>query len=289
MIELRALTVAALIAAFRGRVFLTWALVLAETALTALLPLLIGLTIDGLLEGSSTELGRLAVVMGTLIGVAMLRRMYDTRVYGTMRVALGEAQTRAAPTLPVSALNARLGMGRELADFLEETVPDAMSAAVHLCIALVVLYSYSTTLALACVVTATAMALIYALFHRRFYRLNASLNQQTERQVSVLATRRERSAAVHLRRIRRLEVGISDTEAVLYGAVFVVLLSLVLFNLWFAATALTVSVGMLFAVVSYSWEFVESSLVLPVTFQSWSRLSELQRRIVSDEHGATNF
>ncbi len=283
MTELQALTISALLAAFRGRVSLTWILVLGETALTALLPLLIALAIDGLLEGSYGEFRHLALIMGALIAVAVLRRIYDTRVYGTMRVVLGETQARREPTLPVSALNARLGMGRELADFLEQTVPDAMSAAVHLCVALAVLFGYSPLLALACTVTAIAMASIYALFHRRFYRLNSSLNRQTERQVSVLATRRERSARIHLMRLRRLEVELSDTEAFLYGAVFVLLLSLILFNLWFAATTLTVTVGTLFAVVSYSWEFVENSLALPETLQRWSRLSEIQRRLASTQ------
>ena len=52
--------------------------------------------------------------MFALVLMAVIRRLYDTRVYSTVRVALGQAQTGRAGALPISTLNARLGKGREL-------------------------------------------------------------------------------------------------------------------------------------------------------------------------------
>lgn len=277
----RDLTIATLLRVFTGRISLTWALILIETSLMALIPLFIGFAIDGLLAGSMIELWRLAAIMAALIGVAVIRRVYDTRVYGTVRVELGREQAARSADLPVSALNARLAMGRELVDFLEQTLPEAMAAAVQLSIAVIVLYAFAPELALAGGGAALAMLIIYALFHRRFFRLNGALNQQTEQQVSVLEQRKGRPLQAHLMRLRRHEVRLSDTEAVLYGAIFIVLLGLILFNLWFAATQLTITVGTIFAIISYSWEFIESALALPATLQSWSRLSEIMRRLNS--------
>ena len=279
MLTGHALTIATLVRVFRGRVSLTWGMILTETALMALIPLFIGFAIDGLLAGTMQELWHLAGLMAALIAMAVIRRVYDTRVYGTIRVELGRAQAARSSDLAVSALNARLGMGRELVDFLEETLPQAMAAGVQVLVSVGILYAFSPVLALAGGVAALTMAAIYALFHRRFYRLNGALNQQTERQVSILDRREARPTLAHLLRLRRLEVRLSDTEAVLYGAIFVVLLGLILFNLWFATTALSSSVGTIFSIISYSWEFVESALALPVTLQSWSRLSEITRRL----------
>jgi len=275
------LTIATLVRVFRGRVSLTWAMILAETSLMALIPLFIGFAIDGLLAGTLRELWILAGIMSALIVTAVIRRIYDTRVYGTLRVEMGREQARRSAQLPVSSLNARLGMGRELVDFLEETLPEAMAAGVQLIIAVIVLYAFSPVLALAGSLAVLAMALIYAFFHRRFYRINSALNHQAEKQVSVLESRQARATRVHLLRLRRHEVRLSDTEAVLYGLIFVVLLGLILFNLWFAATELTVTVGTIFSIIMYSWEFVESALALPVLLQSWSRLSEIMRRLNS--------
>lgn len=273
------LTVFSLLKLFRGRVTMTWVLTFGEAALAALIPLFIGLAIDGLLGGSSRALWHLASVLAALTAIGVARRLYDTRVYGTIRVELGKAQVARSAALPVSALNARLDMGRELVDFLEDTLPGAVASAVQFAVSIAVLFAYAPQLALAAAAAALAMAVVYAFFHHRFYRLNGQLNQQAERQVGVLERRTMPGALAHLTRLRRFEVQLSDAEAVLFGVVFVFLLALILFNLWLAAAVLSVSAGAVFAIVSYSWDFAEASLSVPVTLQTWSRLSEISNRL----------
>ncbi|MEX0283554.1 MAG: ABC transporter six-transmembrane domain-containing protein [Paracoccaceae bacterium] len=273
------LTIGGLLRAFPGRVMLTWAMTLGETALMALIPLFIGFAIDGLLVGSLTQLWSLGALFLALVALSVLRRVYDTRAYGTMRVEFGKTQVNRSAELPVSKLNARLNMGRELVDFLEETAPMVMTGVTQLVIAIAILFFYSPLLSFAAI-GATMVALgIYALFHRRFYRLNSALNHQTEQQVGILETRSARPVAAHLLRLRRAEVQISDSEAMLYGSIFIVLLALILFNIWYATTALNASTGTIFAVISYSWDFVDGVIALPATLQHWTRLSEITRRI----------
>lgn len=279
MLNAHDLTISSLIRVFRGRISLTWAMILVETSLLAFVPLFIGFAIDGLLSGSLRELKHLAGLMAVLVGASVFRRLYDTRVYGTIRVELGRVQVARSSELPLSMLNARFAMGRELVDFLEHTLPEAMSAAVQLTIAVAILFSFSPALALAAGATILSMATIYAFFHGRFYRLNSALNQQTEKQVSILERRREKATLAHLLSLRRLEVRLSDTEAILYGTIFVVLAGLILFNLWFAATELSITVGTIFSIISYSWDLVEGALALPITLQTLSRLSEITTRL----------
>ncbi|MEW2912610.1 ABC transporter six-transmembrane domain-containing protein [Leisingera sp. JC11] len=279
MLADRGLTLLSLLTVFKGRIALTWALTLGEAALTALVPLFIGFAIDGLLGENPRALWHLAGLLAALVALGVTRRLYDTRAYGTIRVELGKAQAARSAALPVSALNARLDMGRELVDFLEDTLPSAMAAGVQFAVSITVLFAFAQQLALAALAAAFGMAAVYALFHRRFFRLNGQLNQQAERQVGVLEKRAPQATLAHLRRLRRFEVQLSDAEAVLYGAVFALLLALVLFNLWFAAAMMTVTAGAVFSIVAYSWDFAEASLSLPVTLQTWSRLSEITNRL----------
>lgn len=279
MLKDEPLTIATLLRRFLRPISLTWLQTLAETALMALIPLLIGLAIDGLLEGDAMPLLHLAVALAALIAVGVVRRLYDTRVYGRIRVALGKALTDRAGGRPVSTVNARLGMGRELVDFLELELPEIMAAAVRLVIALVLLFAFHPVLCYAALAATLLTVALYGLFHGRFYRLNADYNHQAEQQVRVLEARSPAGILCHLTRLRRIEIRLSDTEAYLYGAIFAVLLGLILFNLWFSATAIETSVGTTFAIVSYSWELVESALVLPETLKGWSRLSEIMARI----------
>lgn len=273
------LTLATLLRLFPGRIGLTWAMTLGETALLALVPLFIGFAIDGVLGGSLREFWHLAAVFAVLIAVSVLRRIYDTRLYGTIRVAFGHTQVARGADLPISTLNAQIGMGRELVEFLEETLPMVMTGVVQLLIAILILFSYAPILAAAAGIAALGVLVIYALFHRTFFNLNGALNTQTEKQVGVLELRSARPALAFFKRLRRQEVWISDAEAVLYGLVFVVLLIAILFNLWHATAVLAVSTGAIFAIVSYSWDFVDGTLTLPVTLQSWTRVSEIMRRL----------
>ena len=71
----------------------------------------------------------------------------------------------------------------------------------------------------------------------------------------------------------------SDTDAILYGAIFAAMFAFVLTNLWFAATIPAVTAGVIFAILSYSWELVESGTALPMVLQQWTRLSEIRERL----------
>ncbi|MEM7068564.1 MAG: ABC transporter six-transmembrane domain-containing protein, partial [Pseudomonadota bacterium] len=155
------------------------------------------------------------------------------------------------------------------------------NSAVQLIISFSVLFFFHPTLAYAAIVAAGVMIGLYMMFHGRFFRLNAEYNQQSELQVSILEAKTTDSIKTHLNILRGAEVKLSDTEAFVYGTIFAVLLTFLLFNLWFTAMNLAVTPGTIFSIVSYSWEFVEAALVLPVTMQGWSRLSEIMKRINS--------
>lgn len=278
-LEGKKLTIKSLLANYVTRISITWILTLFETALSILVPLFIGFAIDGLLNEELTDFCLLGTVLGFLILLSVMRRIYDTRVYGTIRVELGKELISRSHRKSISTQNAQLGMSRELVDFLEEQVPALMNSVVQLVISFIVLFFFHPVLAYAAVAAAIVMIAIYVVFHRRFFRLNADYNQQSERQVSVLEEKTQDSILSHLKVLRRAEVKLSDTEALVYGAIFIVLLAFLLFNLWFTATNLTITAGTIFSIVSYSWEFVEAALVLPVTMQGWSRLSEIMERI----------
>ena len=271
-----------LFAMFWRRIGMTWLILIAETTLFALIPLMIGRAIDGLLGGDLTRLWELAALMFALLFVAVGRRVYDTRAYGSIRVALGTRLNRRYPHLPVSARSARQDMARELVDFLEMQAPELLTALVQITTALILLWLFHPWLAGSAIIAAVVMVGIYGLSHRRFYRLNSNLNQQKERQVHILTAGGGLAFARHLRALRRHEVRLSDTEALVYGFIYAGLMAFLLFNLWFAAQLIEPSAGDIFSIVTYSTTFLEASIALPVALQAMTRLSEISTRINSE-------
>ena len=279
MLENRTLTIASLLTAFFRPVLLTWLLTLCETGMVAIVPLFIGFAIDGLLKDSMDAYQHLGIVLALLMIIAVLRRIYDTRVYGAIRVEVGKTQIFRSDKVPVSTLNARLGMARELVDFLEQEIPTIMNSFVQIAVSLIVLYVFNPVLCNAALIATALVIILYAFCHRRFYRLNADHNQQSEQQVNILEQKSKHAVLEHLDKLRRIEISLSDTEACLYGLIFAVFFGFIAFNLWVAATGMETTVGTIFSIINYSWEFVEAALVIPMALQNWSRLSEITQRI----------
>ncbi|MHA7858551.1 MAG: ABC transporter six-transmembrane domain-containing protein [Henriciella sp.] len=279
MFDDRTLSLGSILILFWLQVGLTWALTLIETLLLVSLPLLIGFSIDGLLNQDWQPFYLLGVTMVLLIVISVGRRLFDTRAYGKMRVELGVAVVDKAQGAPVSKINARLDMSRELITFLETEAPIVIMALLQVVVSLVILFSFHGVLA-ATAGAATILALvIYAAASGRFFKLNGDLNSQAEEQVSVLESGIRESILQHLSNLRRHAVRISDTEAIVYGLIFVVLLSMLGINLWFAATQIDASPGQIFSIVTYSYEFIESAVMLPAALQSLTRISEITQRL----------
>ncbi len=70
---------------FRLRIILTWLLVIGDSSLMLLFPLIIGIAIDDYLEGSFSGLSMLVGLglLSLLVGAG--RRFYDTRIYPISR------------------------------------------------------------------------------------------------------------------------------------------------------------------------------------------------------------
>jgi len=279
MLDGRTLSLGSILKVFWLQVALTWTLTLIETLLLVSLPLLIGFSIDGLLNQNWQPFYLLGMTMAFLIVISVVRRLFDTRAYGKMRVELGAAVVDKAQGAPVSKTNARLDMSRELITFLETEAPIVIMAILQVLVSLGILFSFHGWLA-ATAGAATLLALIiYGIASGRFFQLNGDLNSQAEQQVAVLESGIRESITLHLSHLRRHAVRISDTEAVVYGLIFVVLLSMLGFNLWFSATQIAASPGQIFSIVTYSYEFIESAVMLPATLQSLTRISEITLRL----------
>ncbi len=279
MLQNKELNLKQLLSSFKTRIGVTWGLVGLENILMALIPLLIGLAIDDLLAGTFDQLINLALLMAGLIAVAVGRRIFDTRAYGTIRVELGDELQDRHKELPVSARNARLNMSRELVDFLEEQVPSIITSIIQVVVAFFVLAIFHLNLALSALSITVGMLLLYALVHSRFYKLNANLNGQMEKQVQILEIASAAEIREHLRSLRRWEVKLSDTEAILYGVIFFFVILFLVYNLWFGTSLPDVTTGSIYSIVSYSWTYVEAAIVLPFALQSLTRLSEITDRI----------
>lgn len=275
----KALSIQELFRSFPLQIGTTWLLVLTENVCMALTPLFTGYAIDGLLASENRNLFMLAGVLISWSILAVVRRLYDTRAYGTMRVEMGKRLDRQYPDLAISTKKARLDMGIELVDFLEEDVPVFLTAAVQIAVTLVILALFNWRFSVAAVLLSMGMLLVYLAFHKRMYRFNAGLNNQIERQVHILEARSHKHLLAHLRSLRRWKVRLSDAEALLYGGVFSFMITYIVYTLWLSTQLSHMTVGSIFSVVSYAWEYIEATEQITALLVLGPRLREITGRL----------
>jgi len=118
----------ALLKRFAGRFALTLSLVVLEAAGWILFPLVIGRAIDSVLASSARGLYELAILGVVTMGIAVVRRLVDSRAYAGIYTTLGEEMAEAAKGTGTSTRTARLGMLREIVEFFENSLPELVNS-----------------------------------------------------------------------------------------------------------------------------------------------------------------
>ncbi len=266
---------------FAGRFALTLGLVVLEAAGWILFPLVIGRAIDSVLADSTRGLYEFAVLGIVTMGIAVVRRLVDSRAYARIYVTLGEEMAESAAGSSTSTRTARLGMLREIVEFFENSLPELINAVLGLVGTVLILAALNVPVFLGCLVIAVATVVLYALTGTLTMRYNRGLNDEHERQVDAVDSGDPGRLATHLRAMMRWNIRLSDLEAANFGINWVFMIALLVFAVS-AATTETAEYGAVFAIVMYVFQFVESMLMLPFFYQQWLRLREISGRLAAE-------
>ena len=272
----------ALLKRFAGRFAFTLTLVVLEAAGWILFPLVIGRAIDSVLADSTRGLYEFAILGIATMGIAVLRRLIDSRAYARIYVTLGEEMAQSAADTSTSTRTARLGMLREIVEFFENSLPELINSVIGLAGTVLILAALNVPVFLGCLVVAIATVVLYALTGGLTMRYNQGLNDEHERQVDAVDSGDPARLAKHLRAMMRWNIRLSDLEAANFGINWVFMIALLVFAVS-AATTETTEYGAVFAIVMYVFQFVESMLMLPFFYQQWLRLREISGRLAEAE------
>lgn len=263
---------------FAGRFSLTLSLVVLEAAGWILFPLVIGRAIDSVLANSARGLYELAILGIVTMGIAVVRRLADSRAYAGIYATLGEEMAGTAEGTGTSARTARLGMLREIVEFFENSLPELVNSALGLGGVMLIVATLNFPVFVGCLAAAAATVALYALTGRLTTRYNRGLNDEHERQVDAVDSGDPGRLGEHLRAMMRWNIRLSDLEAANFGINWVFMIALLVFAVG-AAVRETAEYGTVFAVVMYVFQFMESMMLLPFFYQEWLRLREISGRL----------
>lgn len=259
----------------------TFALLTVENVLGVFEPLLLGIAINRLVEQDFTGLMWLAVLELAFILIGIGRRMYDTRVYTRIYAKVGSdvVAREQAKGAPITQVNARADLIKEVVDFFEDILPLSLTAGFTLIGSLVMIAILDFRVFLVASVATVLTGLVFFIASKRIHTLNKALNNQYEKQIAVFERMRASSRDRHFRRLALWQVRLSDLESLNFGLTYLFLVGALLFGIYDAVTRLDAPIGTVFALMTYLFQFVQSVVALPITYQQGIRTHEITERV----------
>jgi hypothetical protein len=202
----------------RKWILFTYSIMLAEFILFALMPWLLGMAVDGLIEKNDNNFylyGALSVV-GLVVGI--FRRQMDTRVFMGIwkRQAVEAIDSMKRREVDGPKIISRYRLVGTFAEFFESTVPTAVGAVVDIIVAFVVLFSTLYWGGLVPFCTALVAMGVYYAVAKRILVIDRSL-QKLKEKTDEKILEPEESVEPEFEGMKRDWIRRSDMEALSWG------------------------------------------------------------------------
>ena len=269
----------------RWALALTYSLSILEQLGMVLFPGLIGWAINDLLVDSYQGLIVMSLVWLLLFLVMTSRMMYDTRVFMRIYTLIPHkviTQQKANGT-DSSKLMARSVLLRETIDFFERDIPSIISMLINFIGSLVMLALFDFHIVVVALLMLVPVALLNMGFWKPMHRLNRSMNNNLERQVTVIETGSAYAIERHFQFLRFLKIKLSDIEARNIGLIECFVIAVTAYIFIYTAKIPQVEAGTIFSVITYFWNFQESMDRTPTLLQSISKVKDVLSRIADLE------
>ncbi len=266
---------------YRGRIVVTYIVTLAENLFELFYPSLTGLAVNGLLRHDFTGLELLLGVWFIHTATGVFRQSYDTRVFSSIYTDLATRTVSEQETMGVSTsqIVARSSLSREFVNFFERDIPATVNSVFGLLGALVLLFFYDVWSAVFCLMLLIPLAILNRRYSKRTLTLNTRLNDQLEREVTVLTRRMPSRVFGHYRLLAKWRIRLSDAEAMNWGVMELFSIALSAAVIIRISSLPHIEPGTIYAMLAYLWNFIASLNHVPALVQQLSRLKDIAQRM----------
>lgn len=263
---------------FRWQFVFTASLLIVEALLGILFPYFIGKAIGGVLEKELSGIWQLGILGLLMILLGGGRRFFDSRFYAGIysefsRKVLGKMQDADH-----SLKSARLQMMAEMVKFAEIQLPNIIHHSIGLLGVMIMIATLNWKVFVGSLVVTAIIAGLYWLTGEKTFRYNFEYNNELESQVNILMEKRPSQLKLHLMKLMKWNIKLSDIETMNYSISWLIMIALLLVAILFSTDG-TIQYGVLFALIMYVYQFIESMVNLPLYYQEWLRLKEITQRI----------
>ncbi len=254
-------------------------LILTESALAILFPLFIGFAIDSAISGShygAIQLGALGLA-ALIVGVG--RRVFDSRFYAKVYQSISFHAIAKMKDNLSSIKSARLGMIRELVEFMENSLPELIGNIIGLLGVIGIIATLNLNVFYGSLLVTVIIFLIYWMTSTKTIQLNKASNDEFEKQVDVIAANDPKVLRIHLKNMMKWNIKLSDLEAINFSISWLVLITFLVAAIIISVSDGIIKYGALFSLIMYVFQYMENVINLPLFYQNFLRLREITERL----------
>ena len=179
----------------------------------------------------------------------------------------------------VSRISARTGLLTEFVEFLENSMPEMITALISVVGILAIIATLNINVFFACLSLLGLIVLIYTLTGKFNYKLNANYNNQLEKQVDVLTAKDSIAIKSFYQELMRWNIKLSDLETMNYFVIWVGVIVVFIYTPITVIGAGLLSYGLVFSIIMYVFDYIGSIVSFPLFIQQAIRLKEISARL----------
>ena len=263
---------------YRWSFIFTFSLILIEAFLVILFPLFIGNAIGDAINKSISGIIELGILGVALIVIGALRRMYDSRFYAKIYTNLGLSTLGKLYSQSTSVKTARLNMLAEMVKFAEDQLPEIIHHSIGLLGVIGIIAFLNLNIFILAIISGIIILILYLISSSRTITYNEGYNNELEEQVNVIEKKHTNGLKRHLLKLMKWNIKLSDLETINYSASWIIMIFLLLASIYLSSSTGVLEYGALFALIMYVYQYIESISSLPLYYQQWLRLKEINNR-----------
>lgn len=254
-----------------------------------LFPLLIGLAINDLLKEGYQGIVYLGGAGIAALVLGSLRRFYDTRIYSGIysKIAPEMVAKELGNHSGVSKISARASLLTEFVEYLENSMPEIVTAIISLFGILAIIATLSLQVFLACLGLLVLVFSIYGCTSKFNYSLNENYNNELEKQVDVIGSQSLPSIRKYYSELVKWNIKLSDLETANYFVIWMGVIGLFIYTPITVIGSGVLSYGLVFSVFMYVFDYIGSIVTFPIYIQQMIRLKEISVRLASQSNTDT--
>jgi ABC-type multidrug transport system fused ATPase/permease subunit len=260
---------------------LVYGINLLETIFYLFIPAAAGYCIDHFIDKKFWGVWAFALAYIGWQALATVRKLIDSRVFTKIytEMSIKTIEHHKENGIDDGKINARVELLKQVVLFFEQDFPFMLNSIIEMFGSAFLLYFYNPKILLVCIIIIIPSFVVNRIFSRRMGKASTDLNNEYEKQMDVIAEKRNRGLSDYFNLIRNLNIRKSNLEAYNFAMLELFVFAMIVSSLYIITQTPNIKYGEIVATYGYINRFAFSFDFIPHLTGKVATLGDINKRL----------